>query len=42
MDFGSIAKMFDPPYGDIVKSIIATIIFTPLVASLDFNFYPNA
>lgn len=38
MDLGSIAGMFDPPYGVIVKTIIATASFGPIAMSTDFGF----
>ncbi len=40
MDFGSIGKMFEPPFGDLVKGIIAGLVFAPFVASFDFGFQP--
>lgn len=42
MDLGSIAGMFDPPYGAVVKELILVMIGTPLVASSDFGFNPYA
>lgn len=38
MDLGSIAEMFKPPYGDLVKTIIGMAAFMPFVASFDFGF----
>ncbi len=39
MDFGSIAKMFEPPYGDIVKQIIGMVLFMPSAASVVPNMF---
>lgn len=40
MDLGSIAGMFEPPYGGIVKQIIGLTLFTPSLASVDLDYIP--
>ncbi|MDH6280108.1 hypothetical protein M2280_001320 [Prescottella agglutinans] len=41
MDLGSIAKMFEPPYGELVKTIIGMTIFMPIAASIDLGHLPG-
>ncbi|KJF23252.1 MULTISPECIES: hypothetical protein [Rhodococcus] len=40
MKLGSIADMFDPPYGELVKMIIGFIFVIPVMGSIDMNFNP--
>lgn len=40
MDLGSIAGMFEPPYGTVVKMIMGMVVFSGSIGSVDFGFMP--
>lgn len=37
MKLGSIADMFNSELGDVIKTVIGTILFIPFVASVDMD-----
>lgn len=42
MELGSIADAFAPPYGDLIKGLIGTLMFGSLAASVDMGWNPGA